>query len=858
MSAFRTIRTSLATFGVTGGALLLTCAPALAAPETPETTSATGITATSATFNGVLNPNAPSEGGGYRFTYKQSETECEPEGLFQPELPALALGAEKEAVSVAVSGLEPNRPYAFCVIASNLAAEATVGSAEHFTTLGKAPAVEGETAAGVNASAVTLEAQIDPFNEATQYTFEYSTTEAANKLTGTITKVKGEAPLEGRSQTASVPRIEGLSPGTTYYYRVVAENAQSELEGKPAEGTVQSFSTVPAPHTDAVEAGAITATSATLTGTLTPLSLVDTEYFFDFHAGPEGTECVNERSTTQQDAGTGAGVFVVPPTEVAELQPNTAYSVCLVSLNAFGSEVDSSSPPVSFKTLAAPPTVQELKESNVTPYSLTLEAQVNPDSEPTTCEFEYGVTVAANEVKRPCEQGNPVGTLEGGSQPVSVNLTNLQSGTAYYYRVIVKNATGKAEAEAQATTETAKAPEIQLGGEPASAIGSRSVTFNAEINPDFQETSYVFEYATSKEAVEKGEGTQVAGVNVPAVGGFQGVSELATGLLPGREYWFRVLATNQTGTTTGPVVEPPFTTLVVPLVNGMPGDEAEPEATEVTQHSATIAHIAIDPETEEPAEAATYYVLFGETAAYGQALPAPAHASAGYGVTVAEVGSVALYGLNPGTTYHYAIVAHNANGTETSRDFQFTTLPAMPLTTAPVIGASSAQFVNENSAVIEGEVNPEGLQTAYEVQYGTSSAYGSAAPQGQIAPFTSSQGTLTALVGLAPGTAYHYRLVARSQAGTSYGPDETFTTTGAAQTSTFTPFTVPTIAQIAIPPFTFPTERAGGKPAPKRLTNKQKLAAALKACVKKRGAKRAACQRQARKRYGAKAAVRHI
>jgi hypothetical protein len=43
-----------------------------------------------------------------------------------------------------------------------------------------------------------------------------------------------------------------------------------------------------------------------------------------------------------------------------------------------------------------------------------------------------------------------------------------------------------------------------------------------------------------------------------------------------------------------------------------------------------------------------------------------------------------------------------------------------------------------------------------------------------------------------------------------------------------------------------------GCPKVKRLTRAQKLAAALKACKKKKSkSKRAACQRQARKKYGA-------
>ena len=101
-------------------------------------------------------------------------------------------------------------------------------------------------------------------------------------------------------------------------------------------------------------------------------------------------------------------------------------------------------------------------------------------------------------------------------------------------------------------------------------------------------------------------------------------------------------------------------------------------------------------------------------------------------------------------------------------------------------------------------------------------------------------GTITALTGLAPATTYHYRLLASNQAGRSYGPDQTFTTTGAARTGAFAPFTVP---------FAYPPVQNGGG----GLTKRQKLAAALKACrAKAKGPRRRACEKAAHSKYAAK------
>jgi hypothetical protein len=803
----RILRLGATTLIMLAATLGVSVAPALAAPpETPETLSpATGITGTGATLHGVLNPGGPSEGGGYRFTYKQSPTECEPEGTFRPELPALALGHEKEAVSTVLTGLEPDREYTFCVVASNLSAETTTGGPVTFKTHALPPAVDGETET-VGSTSVQLEAQVNPNNQATGFVFEYATKATGEKLEGTIVKLPGAEPLPAQfgDATATVPKITGLTSGKTYFYRVVAENAQSELEALPVKGAVHPFTTVPVPTTEPVTA--ITATTAMFHGQLAPLSAVDAKYSFDYRVGEE---CAGEGSTTPEDAGTGAGTKAVS-SEATGLQPSATYSVCLVSSNAFGNEVDPILPPKRFTTPAAPPKVDGESISSLTPFAATLEAQLNANNETTTYAFEY----ATEEAKL----GTPAATvlkgaspLEGyGDQTPAINTgTVLTPNTTYFYRVTAESKQTETEGKpVQGTiqsfnTPSAFAPIIEAGSEHATSIGSRTATFEANINPYYQETTVVFEYATTEAELFAGEGTKVPAGPVGPAGEAQPVSELAEGLTPETTYFLRVTATNATGTThSSPPVT--FTTLVVPFV-----EETLPEATEITPHTALITNITVNPQFEEPVEPGeepTYYIVYGETEAYGQALPAPTHEKAGYGLTGHAVPPVALYSLKPATTYHYAIVAHNPNGATIGADHQFTTEPAPPFTTAPVIGASSiATFTSENSTVIEAEINAEGLQSSYEVQYGTTTAYGLSAPgPTTLPPNTTAQGTITALAGLAPGTVYHYRIVATNAAGTGYGPDATFTTTGAARTGAFTPFSVPTVPQIAVTPVAFP------------------------------------------------------
>lgn len=526
---------------------------------------------------------------------------------------------------------------------------------------------------------------------------------------------------------------------------------------------------------------------------------------------------------------------------VSGLEGSSEYVVCLVAINPENGEEVVQGNQVSFKTLASKPLVVAQSTSGVTPFAATLQAEVNPENQATTCAFEYGETIG--EYKTPCEQAAP---LQGGPQTATLSLSGLTPGTEYRYRVVLKNATGEVKgtgvvAEEEFTTLTAEKPAVE--GERVIGAALTSDTIEAQLNPEYQGISTCeVQYVTKAVYETTGFAENVASAGCSTESEFgQGGSPVPftatlSGLAENTAYEYRVVAGNGTGTTE---TAPQALTRAAPRIVGAA------QVTEFTQHTALIAPGEIAPEIEAPLEA-SYYVLYGTAAADEMA---SAHVSAGSGLTANAVGTVQLYELQPGTTYRYAVVVYNGNATVTGPEGSFTTASEPPITTPPAIGTQSAQFVNEDSAVIAGELNPEGLETTYEVQYGTSTAYGSSLPgAASLAPFTSAQGTITSLTSLAPGTVYHYRIVATNQAGTSYGQDETLTTSGTPRASTFTNFPVPTVPQIAVEPFAFPSKAPVVKESTKVLTRVQKLSKALKACRKKPG--RAACERRARSRYG--------
>ncbi len=95
---------------------------------------------------------------------------------------------------------------------------------------------------------------------------------------------------------------------------------------------------------------------------------------------------------------------------------------------------------------------------------------------------------------------------------------------------------------------------------------------------------------------------------------------------------------------------------------------------------------------------------------------------------------------------------------------------------APAVTTGSAVSVTQSSATVRGTVNPNDVQTSYAFEYGPTRAYGAATAPVAIGKGTSTKSVSARVAGLAPATTYHYRIVARSGAGTARGADRTFKT----------------------------------------------------------------------------------
>ena len=196
----------------------------------------------------------------------------------------------------------------------------------------------------------------------------------------------------------------------------------------------------------------ITGTSADFHGEVDPTGS-KTGYRFEYR--PDGSPTWTGVPSVDLDAGSGNAP--VPVTQsVSGLVGSTLYHVRLVATKRYilGGIVAASatSTETTFTTSPSVPRVQSTVATQITDTTATLTASINPANESTTYHFEYGLAdCSAN----PCTSVPlPDANIGAGGAdiPVAKEVTGLQPGTTYHFRVVATNLTGVSEGEDSFTT----------------------------------------------------------------------------------------------------------------------------------------------------------------------------------------------------------------------------------------------------------------------------------------------------------------------------------------------------------------------------------------------------------------------
>ncbi len=285
----------------------------------------------------------------------------------------------------------------------------------------------------------------------------------------------------------------------------------------------------------------------------------------------------------------------------------------------------------------------------------------------------------------------------------------------------------------------------------ASKVTKTTALLGGVVNSDGKASTYRFQWGT----------TEAYGSETPAQSAGpveEKIKDEVSGLHAGTTYFYRLVVENENGVNYG--IGREFTT--VSAVEGLSTGPVE----KLAPTSATLTGL-LTPNGSD----VHYYFEWGPTTSYGSFSPALPGTDAGAG-SESVAAKAELGALMPNTTYHYRLLATDSFGTTVGEDAKFTT-PGPPRITS-----EASTGIEHEAATIHARVDPDELATTYHFEYGESTAYGTEVPLGgaSIPAGEAPVAVSTALANLRIGVTYHFRVVASNSAGTTSGPDQTFTT----------------------------------------------------------------------------------
>ena len=403
--------------------------PGVTVPDA-QTNPVSKIAKTSAFLNGIVNGDGKV--AKYHFEWGTSEA-------YGQVTPTQSAGPGEEKIEAELTGLQAGQSYHLRLVTENENGT-NVGADREFETR---PAVEGLSTGpvqGLEPSEATLTGSLSPNGTDAHYVFEWGTSTAYGQLTPSVDagSVKKAVPAKAE--------LQGLSPNTTYHYRLVATNSFGTTQGADAH-----FTTSGPPQITPESPTAITHEAATLNAKLDPGEL-ETTYRFEY-----GTTTAYGSETTGAKLAPGEA-FVAVSAPLSGLQIGTVYHYRLVAENSAGKTFE---PDQSFQTVP-PALIEGSSAIEVSSTAATLEAQVNPLGRDTTYYLQYGTESCKANPASCSDIPTPPGTdIGAGEAPVSVSqkVEGLKAQTTYHYRFLAINALGMSEGpERQLTTQPGQAP----------------------------------------------------------------------------------------------------------------------------------------------------------------------------------------------------------------------------------------------------------------------------------------------------------------------------------------------------------------------------------------------------------------
>lgn len=669
------------------------------------------------------------------------------------------------------------------------------------------PAASTNSATDVTSNSATFNGLVNPNNSVASVKFEYGT---STSYGDTITAAQN--PVSGNSDASVNAPVTGLLEGTTYHYRVRAENGAGTSFGSDRTFT-----------TDKPDLILTSPSGGEQWQSGTPYDIKwnskNVKNVRISYSPDDGTTWITVTSGTSASAGKYS--WTVPD--------NLSSTYRIRISDAANSSLTAVSNTFSVYSF---PSAQTNAPSDVKVSSATLRATVSAGNSAAAVSFEYGTTTS---------YGTPVNASPGsvsGLNPtdVTASLEGLSQGTTYHYRVKVINSAGTVYG--QDRTFTTEAISISLtspsGGERWLSGSTHSIVWSSRNVADAL-LAYSTDGGSSWISINNGS-------PVPSGGSYswQVPDVLSSG------YRIRVSDASNSSISS---VSNSFSVYSAPLAK-------TDNATDVTVNSAVLNA------TVNAGNLLTSVTFeFGTTTGYGSIVSSSQ--SPINGTEQASL-SASVSGLKAATVYHFRVKAVNEAGTSYGDDMTFiadsinlalsspkggeewlagsdknitwtgrninfimisysidggiswitldnaapagsgsyawkvpdslssqyririidagnvllsSTSGSFSVYSAPKAITTPPSNVTVNSAIIRGNVSAGNSPTTVTFEYGLTDSYGQTVnSQQNPVRGTSSVYVSAELAGLLPSTTYHYRVVASNKAGIIKGEDAVFTT----------------------------------------------------------------------------------
>ena len=316
-------------------------------------------------------------------------------------------------------------------------------------------AITGSVSA-VGGTSATVNGTVNPGGAATDWWFEYGTSTSYGSKTATTAAGSGSA-------NVSVSKaLTGLSPATTYHYRLVAKNATATTNG--GDGL---FTTASPPVVVTSPATGVGPTTATLGGTVNPNGEPTTWYVEYGTSTSYGTKTATTDAGSGSDVESGLGRRQRPGRrEDLPLPPRR---------DELGGDGAGCRRDVRHRRAARGHDVRrELDRHD--------EREAERQGRPERPRDDLRLRVRHDDVLRDEDAVSASAGSGARATNVSLGVSGLKSGTTYHFRLVATSDAGTRNGADQTFTTTTSAPTVVTG--QASAVGPTSATLGGSVNPE--------------------------------------------------------------------------------------------------------------------------------------------------------------------------------------------------------------------------------------------------------------------------------------------------------------------------------------------------------------------------------------